>query len=234
MAKDDSSGYQASIESAMLTLSRDFITDSDDVSATLGRVTTSAVDLINGVDYADVMLIQGSRFWSVAPTDACLTSLDEVQMRHKEGPCFQAAVEDSIVRCSDLQRDERWPTFAASALEAGIREVTSFQLFTNRGGAGALNLFRRQPHTVDLEGEAIGAMLATHAAGVMAGMNRQQEFESGLASRDLIGQAKGIIMNEFAVDAVRAFEMMTKQSQNTNTPVKVVAQQIIDGFRKGR
>jgi AmiR/NasT family two-component response regulator len=67
----------------------------------------------------------------------------------------------------------------------------------------------------------------------MMAMDRQHEFESALASRDLIGQAKGIIMNQFSVDAVRAFEMMTKQSQNTNTPVRVVAQQIVDGFRNG-
>jgi hypothetical protein len=233
VAKDDNSGYQASIESAMLALSRDFITVDDDISATLGRVTTSAVDLISGVDFADVMLIQGDHFCSIAPTDARLTSLDAVQMQHKEGPCLQAAVADSIIRCSDLQRDERWPTFAAAALEADIRGAMSFQLFTNRGGAGALNLFGRQANAVDSEGEAIGAMLATHAAGVMMALNRQHEFESALASRDLIGQAKGIIMNQFSVDAVRAFEMMTKQSQNTNTPVRVVAPQIIDGFRNG-
>lgn len=228
MTTDD--GYQASIQSAMLELSRNFITDSDDVPATLGRMTAAAVRLINGIDYADVMLIQDGGFQSIAPTDPLVTELDEVQMRGNAGPCLTAAVDASIVRCSDLQGDERWPTFAAAALAAGIRGMLSFQLFTNRGGAGALNLFSRDANAVDPEGEAIGAMLATHAAGVMMAVNWRREFKSALASRDLIGQAKGIVMNQFSVDAVRAFELMVKQSQNTNTPVRDVAQQIIDGF----
>ena len=82
---------------------------------------------------------------------------------------------------------------------------------------------------MDADGEAIGAMLATHAAGVMMAVNRRQEFESALASRDFIGQAKDILTNQFSVDSVRAFELMV-QSQNTNTPVRVIAEQIIDVY----
>jgi hypothetical protein len=219
-----------SLESAMLALSRNFITDGDDIPATLGRVTAAAVDLIKGVDYADVMLIQDDRYWSVAPTDPVVTELDEVQMQLNQGPCLQAATEDPIIRCSDLQHDERWPTFSGPALAAGIRGVLSYQLFTNRGGAGALNLFSRTVGAIDTEGEAIGAMLATHAAGVMMVVNRRQEFQSALATRDVIGQAKGIMMNQFSIDAVRAFELMVRQSQDTNIPVRVIAQQIVDVY----
>lgn len=81
---------------------------------------------------------------------------------------------------------------------------------------------------MDAEGEAIGAMLATHAAGLMMTVNRRQEFESALASRDLMGQAKGVLMNRFSIDAVRAFEMMVQQSQTTNTPVRIIAEQIVE------
>ena len=120
--------------------------------------------------------------------------------------------------------------FSGPALAAGIRGVLSYQLFTNRGGAGALNLFSRSVGAIDPEGEAIGAVLATHAAGVMMAVDRRQEFQSALATRDVIGQAKGIVMNQFSVDAVRAFELMVCQSQDTNTPVRVIAQQIVDVY----
>ena len=76
-------------------------------------------------------------------------------------------------------------------------------------------------------------MLATHAAGVMMTVNRRKEFESALVSRDLMGQAKGVLMNQFSIDAVRAFEMMVQQSQNTNTPVRIIAQQIVDTYTGG-
>ena len=86
---------------------------------------------------------------------------------------------------------------------------------------------------MDADGEAIGAMLATHAAGVMMAVNRRQEVESALASRDFIGQAKDILTNQFSVDSVRAFELMVQQWHKTNTPVRVVAEQIIDVYTGG-
>ena len=67
----------------------------------------------------------------------------------------------------------------------------------------------------------------------MMTVDRRQEFESALASRDLMGQAKGILMNRFSVDAVRAFEMMVQQSQTTNTPVRIIARQIVDIYTGG-
>ena len=134
MATDE--GFLESIRSAMRALSQNFITASDDASVTLDRVTESAVDLIDGVDYADVMLVQDGLFWSVAPTDPLVTHLDELQMEFKEGPCLQAAADDTLIRCDDLERDERWPAmFSGAAQAAGVRGCLSFQLYTNRGGS---------------------------------------------------------------------------------------------------
>ena len=61
--------YQESIRSAMLALSENFITADDDLETTLSRVTNAAVDLIDGIDYADVLLVLDGEFLSVAPAD---------------------------------------------------------------------------------------------------------------------------------------------------------------------
>ncbi|MGB2920086.1 MAG: ANTAR domain-containing protein [Mycobacterium sp.] len=50
--------------------------------------------------------------------------------------------------------------------------------------------------------------------------DRQTQFESALASRDLIGQAKGMIMERFKIDATKAFSLMAKLSQDGNTPLR--------------
>ena len=71
-------------------------------------------------------------------------------------------------------------------------------------------------------------MLATHAAVALIAANRQHQFESALASRDVIGQAKGIIMERHDLDAVRAFELLIRMSQNSNTPVSVIAREIAE------
>lgn len=53
----------------MLALSENFITADDDLETTVGRVTNAAVDLIDGIGYADVLLVQDGEFLSVAPAD---------------------------------------------------------------------------------------------------------------------------------------------------------------------
>ena len=70
-------------------------------------------------------------------------------------------------------------------------------------------------------------MLATHAAVALIANDERLQFQSALASRDVIGQAKGMIMERFDVDAVRAFELLKSLSQNSNTRLAVVAQEIV-------
>ncbi len=103
----------------------------------------------------------------------------------------------------------------------------SFQLYTHRGGAGALNLVGSAPRAFTQEAEAFGAMLATHAVLALCVANTRDQFFSALASRDHIGQAKGIIMERFNIDAVQAFELLTELSQDTNTPIRELAERVI-------
>jgi hypothetical protein len=159
-----------------------------------------------------------------------VVELDQLQEQTGEGPCLEAAMGgESVVRCPDLARDQRWPRFAAGAIEHGIHSTLSFQLYThhNKGG-GALNLFCRTPQTFDVESETIGAMLATQAAIAIIASDRHHQYQSALASRDLIGQAKGVIMERFKIDALTAFEMMRKLSQDGNVKVAQIAQRIVE------
>jgi transcriptional regulator with GAF, ATPase, and Fis domain len=217
----------SAIRQAMVDLTAHFATKVD-IRQTLADVTATAVQLIQGVDYADVMLIDEGHFQSIAPTDPLVTDVDKAQMRFQQGPCLQAAVADSVIRCTDLRRDERWPEFAAAAVELEIYSIMSFQLYTHRDGAGALNLLGRKPQEFDPNEEAIGAMLATHAAVALIAANKERQWESALATRDVIGQAKGMIMQRFDIDARQAFELLKKLSQDSNTPLRVIAQRLVD------
>jgi transcriptional regulator with GAF, ATPase, and Fis domain len=227
MPRDDA--LNATIESAMRELTTAF-SKPIDVDQTLTRVTAAAVDLIDGVDYADVMLVDDDEFRSVAPTDSLVSDLDSVQMRHKQGPCLEAARVDSIVRSADLRQEQRWPGFVAAAIAVGVRSTLSFQLYTHRRGSGALNLFSKQPHGFDLHAETALAMLATHAAITLIAADKETQFQSALATRDVIGQAKGIIMERYKLDAGRAFALLTKLSQDSNVPLRVVAQRVVDSL----
>jgi ANTAR domain len=89
-------------------------------------------------------------------------------------------------------------------------------------------------------GATLGAAEQVHILAALAARVREQresfqalsretdQLRAALETRDLIGQAKGKIMERFDVDANAAFGMLTKLSQQSNTPVKHVAQKLID------
>lgn len=86
-----------------------------------------------------------------------------------------------------------------------------------------MSLFGFRLDAFTANSEAIGAMLAEHAALAIFYAQRASQFRTALASRDIIGQAKGMIMERFGVDASRAFAMLGRISQETNTPVRDLA-----------
>jgi GAF domain-containing protein len=222
------------VRAAMAKLVADFATPTN-LPEILKTVTTGAVALIHRIDFADVLLVDEQQFRSMAETETLAIDLDSVQLDLQEGPCLSAATRDATVVCPDLTAEQRWPDFAAAAVQAGVHSMMSFQLYSypakthgGTGGRGALNLYGRKRHEFTFEDRALGAMLATHAAAALLAADRQTQFESALASRDTIGQAKGILMERFHVDALRAFGLMTKLSQDSNTPVRVVAKRIVD------
>jgi hypothetical protein len=150
-----------------------------------------------------------------------------MQRRFRQGPCLDAAVGHSVILCNDLGKDSRWPQFAKAAIAAGVHAMLSFQLYTHNSRMGALNLFGLTPDVFTLEAEALGAMLATHIANAFIAVDKELQFKSALNSRDVIGQAKGMIMERFGVDAVQAFDLLTNLSQQSNTRLVEVAAEVV-------
>ncbi|MGA8546341.1 MAG: GAF and ANTAR domain-containing protein [Mycobacterium sp.] len=223
----DDHEYAEMLRQTMVDLTQQF-SQPTEIDVTLSRVTAAAIELIHGVDVADVLMIAGpDLFRSVAATDQLAVDLDAAQQQFGEGPCLDAAVGGAPVLCNDLHRDSRWPRFAKSAIAAGITSILSFQLYTHNARMGAMNLFGREPGAFTPEAEAVAVMLATHAAIALIADDMQLQFRSALASRDVIGQAKGMIMERFKVDAVRAFELLTRLSQNSNVRVADVAAHLV-------
>ena len=211
----------------MADLTQGFFTATE-IDAALNGVTAASVRLIAGVDFADILIISGpDQSRSLAPTAQIATEIDDLQRRFGEGPGVDAAGGDSVIRCNDLCGDTRWPRFAKSAVAAGVRSMLSFQLYTHHARSAALNLLGTEPGVFDSDVETLGAMLATHAATALIANDKELQFKSALASRDLIGQAKGMIMELFEIDAVRAFELLVKLSQQTNTRLVQVAAEIV-------
>ena len=193
------------------------------------EVTAAAVELIPGVDTAGILLIKkGGKFESHAGTDDLPHELDELQHTLQEGPCLTAALDDLVVRTDDFRVESRWPAYTAAVRKLGVLSGLSFRLYTQDRTAGALNLFGFQPTEWDEEKQTIGSVLAAQAAAAIMAYSQSENLRSAVASRDRIGQAKGILMERFHVDDVQAFAMLRRVSQESNTSLLSIAQRVID------
>lgn len=211
----------------MAQLAREFAVPAD-VDEVLRRVTEAAVELIPGADCADVLVVGGRRrFESKAATSALPAELAAVQVALGEGPCLDAATRDMTVRADDLREETRWPRYARAAVEAGVLSMLTVHLYSQRSTLGALNLYSFRTAGFDRADEATAEMLGTHAALASATASAHRQMTSALASCDVIGQAKGMLMERFHIDAVHAFELLRRLSQERNIAVVRIAEELV-------
>ena len=191
-------------------------------------VSAAAVELIPGVDTAGILLITaGGKFESHGTTSDLPRELDGLQELFQEGPCVAAALEDVMVRTDDFRTETRWPAYSAAVAKIGVLSGMSFRLYAGERTAGALNLFGFETQDWDDDARTTGSVLAAHAAAAILAHRQGEQLQSALASRDRIGQAKGIIMERYGVDDVRAFDMIRRLSQESNTRVVDIAERVI-------
>jgi hypothetical protein len=192
------------------------------IEAVLTKVTTAAVNIITGVDAADVVTVEHGQFCSLAATSDSGPRLSAVQQDTGQGPDLDAIHCRMVVHCEDLRCAPPWPYFARTATAIGVHSVVSYRLET-LGTAAVMNFYGCKPHAFGAESQALGAMLAAHATIALIAEERRHQFASALASRDVIGQAKGMIMERFDLNAGGAFDLLRRVSQDTNTPVADIA-----------
>lgn len=197
-------------------------------SDVLVDVTAAAVELIPGVDTAGILLVGRDGHESVAVTTEIPQLLDEIQITLNEGPCMQAALEDTEIVTNDFRSEARWPRYSPAVVEIGVLSGMSFKMFTAERTAGALNLFGFRPRAWDDNDIATGGVLAAHATAAILANQHSDHLRAALLTRDQIGQAKGIVMERYGVDDVRAFEMLRQISQDTNTKLFDVARKVIE------
>ena len=227
MTASSPSGLIREVAELVQTLQQQQDTDLDTV---LAELTQSAVIAMPGAQYAGITIAsRNGKVRTASSTDRYPVLLDEIQQHHEQGPCLSAAWEHHVIRINDMTLENRWPAYCLeAATETPIRSVMSFQLFADHHDMGALSFYSEQPNAFDDDAAELGLILATHTAVAWNMVRRDEQFRSALASRDIIGQAKGMIMERFKIDAVQAFELLKRLSQNSNTPLVVVAREVVE------
>ncbi|SFO54112.1 GAF domain-containing protein [Pseudonocardia ammonioxydans] len=204
--------------------------DIDDVDETLSAIVNEAVETIPGVVAGGISVLEHGRISPRIPTNTTIKELDELQSRLGEGPCITAAVDpadDGVIVAEDLAEppdSERWPQFAPQAVECGYRSMMSTQLSTRTSSVHtSLDMYSPTPGTFDEAARMTAGLFGVQAALLLYGAEHAAHLSEALSTRDVIGQAKGILMERFDVGADRAFQMLVRSSQDTNIKVVEVA-----------
>ncbi|MCH8564017.1 GAF and ANTAR domain-containing protein [Nesterenkonia sp. LB17] len=197
--------------------------------AVLELVVAAAIELIPGVEEASLSIVTGRKeVETVAPSSELLRRLDDLQVELTEGPCLEAIYSERTIRVRDMATETRWPSFAEKATEAGVGSMLAFQLFVVGDNLGALNLYSSQVDAFDDDSEHVGLIVASHAAVALADAQQVSQLHEAVQSRDVIGQAKGILMERYKITGHQAFLLLAKASQHTNKKLQVLAEDLVN------
>jgi GAF domain-containing protein len=212
--------------SALHVLCRALRVGEADLAGTLAAILSSVTSAVAGADHAGLNLLTRGRFEPQATLGPAPAPLDALQQRSGTGPCIDASRDQVSVEIDDMTRDERWPEFAAAAVDLGVRSMLCVPLWVDDRRLGSLSLYADTAEAFDATAKRLADLYATHAAVALLDAQRTDQLRRALASRDLIGQAKGVLMERHRITADAAFAMLTDASKNTNRKVTDIAEAV--------
>jgi GAF domain-containing protein len=217
-----------------------------DLAHTIRLIVAGAVAVIPGATHAGITVRRpDGSITTTTPTGEVVARLDQAQAVLREGPCVDAVNTAQprsdrtdghpeagvMVLVEDMTTEShvgRWPRFAPEALRNGIVSMISLRLAGDRRDASALNLYADRPEVFDEEARTIAQAFADQAAIALYGAHQTAALNEALANRDVIGQAKGILIERHGLSTdTEAFAMLVEASQHANIKLHDVARWLV-------
>jgi GAF domain-containing protein len=199
-----------------------------ELQPTLEAITATAVTMLSPARYAGLTVFTHGELIPRATTGEPPLLLDRLQQQLGDGPCIAAARDQSVVRVDDTRQDQRWPRFCAEAARLEVRSMLCVPLWIDERGLGALSLYCDQAAAFGELHERVTVLLATFAALALAEAQRADQLHDALGNRDVIGQAKGILMERHGLTAAAAFGVLSRVSQAENRKLAEIARRLTE------
>jgi hypothetical protein len=203
------------------------------VNGTLAAMVGLAVSTIESCDCAGISLVDRGVVATLVHTDPMFDDLGAIEGTAGEGPSLDAIAGGLMIYADDLTEDARWPRFAPRASATGIRSALALPL-GNSASFGALTLYAHYPAAFGAVDRAKAVILASLASLAVAAARshedderRAENFHAALLTREVIGQAQGILMERERITAVQAFDILRRASQHFNRKLRDVAQDLV-------
>lgn len=204
-----------------------------DMASTLRSIAFVAAHQMPEFEHVSVSIAHGNgHVETVAATDDLVRRLDQLQYELGEGPCLHSLHTAEVTAVEDFRRDQRWPRFVPEATKLGVRSQLAVRLFADEQTIGGLNMYSTVSDTISEETRHMADLFATHAAIALGRARREDQISTALESRAVIGQAIGIVMERYTLDANRAFAFLRRVSSTSNLKLRDVAEQLVDEANK--
>ena len=212
---------------------------SRDLFAVAERVADLTLECIPGAVATGVTFFEGVRPMAHVATDDIAEQLGAYQLARDEGPICESLERGAPMSIGDLASDERWPAFREMADTLGVSGVAACGLTVQRGQRwqplGALTVYADRPGVFDDDTGDEVSLFAAHLALVAAFdwdrhdvSRREAALHRALGSRDIIGQAKGILMERQHIPAGDAFDLLRRTSQRLNVRLQELAARVAE------
>ena len=196
--------------------------------------TTHAIFNVNG---AGLMLADvDHHLLNAAVSDERMRDLEELQIRHQEGPCIAAFEDKELVRAEDLTEEMRWPSFSKHAVTRGIRAVLASPIPYNQDAVGVVAVTSEERRPWSAEAELALLAFTDLAALLIASMllGEQQtelaaQLQSALNSRAIIEQAKGVLIGQQGLTAHNAYAQLRSRARAERRKLAIVSADVVRG-----
>lgn len=192
------------------------------------EVVQLACTVIRAGDHAGLTVLDHDKTMQSATfTDPLVRELDQLQTTLGEGPCLEAMTDPRVLLIEDMENEYRWPQFTPQARRLGIAGMLACKLATDHGPPTALNLYARQPGAFDNNTVQTAIIYAEYAGTALSRAALVESLQSAVATRQVIGEATGILMERRRLDSPPAFALLVTASQRLNAKVRHIAEHTV-------
>jgi hypothetical protein len=200
---------------------------------TLRAVVDLAVATIEGCDFASIFVLGGNSLTAPVGTDAVAAGVDVIQHQAGEGPALDAINNGGTLYAEDLADDPRWVSFGPDAAALGVRSALALRLSDEDDRSAALSLYGRFPRAFGALDRAKAVILGAMAGLALSASEAHEDevrntIQAAMATREMIGQAQGILMERERITADQAYDILRRASEHLNSRIRDVAQTLVD------
>jgi GAF domain-containing protein len=189
------------------------------------------------VDGAGLMLTDAEQHLrSVAASDERFAHLEDLQIRHQEGPCIDSFEAKELISAPDLEHDGRWPQFSEAAARREVRAVLASPLPYNQDAVGVVAVLsecaRPWSPANELALLAFTDLAALLIASIIQGEEQSElagQLQGALNSRQVIEQAKGVLMGIQGISPRAAYDQLRSRARTERRKLAVVCAEVVRG-----